>query len=67
MEWICIGKGIVIGLNLIFGLFEYKTRRSCVYNKTAEKQGSLSSFIVWDFTYKWLQSIHIHQHNKLQI
>ena len=37
MEGICIGKGIVIETNLIFGLFRYKTRGSCVDNKTAEK------------------------------
>ena len=37
MEGICIGKGIVIGINLIFGLFVYRTRASCVYNKTAKK------------------------------
>ena len=55
MERICIGKGIVIGINLIFGLFGYKTRGSCVYNKTAEKQGSFSSFIVWDITYKLMR------------
>ena len=37
MEGICVGKGIVIGINLIFRLFGYKTRGSCVDNKTAEK------------------------------
>ena len=33
MEGICIGKGIVIGMNLVFGLFRDKTRGSCVYNE----------------------------------
>ena len=40
MEGICIGKGIVIGINLIFGLFRSfgcKTRGSSVDNKTEEK------------------------------
>ena len=32
MEGICIGKGIVIGMKFIFGLFGYKTKGSCVYN-----------------------------------
>ena len=36
MEGICIGQGIVIGINAIFGLDGYKTTGSCVYNKTAE-------------------------------
>ena len=50
MEWKCTGKGIVIRMNLIFGFFGYKTRGICVYNKTAEKQGSFSSYNVWDIT-----------------
>ena len=33
MEGLWIGKGIVIGINLIFGLFGHKTKGSCVYNK----------------------------------
>ena len=37
MKGICIGKGIVIGINLILGLFGCKTRSSCVDDKTAEK------------------------------
>ena len=32
MEGICAGKGIVIRINLTFGLFRFKTRNSCVYN-----------------------------------
>ena len=36
MEGICVQKGIVIGINLIFGIFGYETRGSCVYNKIAE-------------------------------
>ena len=32
MEGLWIGKGIVIGINLIFGLFGHKTKDS-VYNK----------------------------------
>ena len=32
MEGLCIGKGIVIGTNLMNELFRYKTRDSCVYN-----------------------------------
>ena len=35
MEGICIGKGIVIGIKLMFGLFGYQTMGNCVYNKTA--------------------------------
>ena len=46
MEEIYIRKGIVIGINIIFGLFAYKTRGSYGCNKTAEKQGSFCSFIV---------------------
>ena len=38
MEGICLGKGIVTGIKFAFGLFGYK------HNKTAEKQGSFSSF-----------------------
>ena len=38
MEGICLGKGILIVINLIFGLFRCKTMGSCVYNKTAEKK-----------------------------
>ena len=37
MKGICRGKGIVTGINLILGLLGYKTRSSCVDNKTAEK------------------------------
>ena len=55
MEGICLGKGIVIEINLIFGLFRYKTRGSCVYNETAEKQGSFCSFMAWDITYKLMR------------
>ena len=33
------------GKAVVFGLFGYKTMHSCVYNKTAEKQGSFDSFI----------------------
>ena len=33
MEGPCIGKDIVIRINLIFGLFGHKTRGSCVYNE----------------------------------
>ena len=36
MEGICIGKGIVVGINLVFELLGYKTNGSCVYKKTAE-------------------------------
>ena len=37
MEGIRVGKYIVIGINLIFGLSGYKTKGSYVYNKTTEK------------------------------
>ena len=37
MEEICVGKCIVIGIILTFGLFGYKTKGSYVYNKTTEK------------------------------
>ena len=46
MGGIYIRKGIVTEIYIIFGLFAYKTRGSCMYNKTAEKQGSFNSFIV---------------------
>ena len=52
MEGVGIGKGIGIGINLISELFRYQTRRSCLYNKTAEKRGSFCSFIIWDIGYK---------------
>ena len=55
MEGIYIRKGIEIGINLIFGIFRYKTRGSCVYNKTEEKQESFCSLIVWDITYKLMR------------
>ena len=37
MERIRVGKCIVIGINLIFGIFGCKTKDSYVYNKTTEK------------------------------
>ena len=52
MAGMCVGKGIVIEKKFIFGLFGYKTRGSCVYNVTAEKQGNFRSFIAWDIAYK---------------
>ena len=52
MEGARIGKGMVIGINLISELFRYQTKGSCVYNKTAEKSGSFCSFIAWNITYK---------------
>ena len=30
-----LGKGIVIGINLIFGSFRCKTKDTCVYDETA--------------------------------
>ena len=48
MEGICVGKDVVIGLRFIFALFADKTLGNCVYNCTAEKQRSFSSFIAWD-------------------
>ena len=48
MEETCVGKGIVIGKKFIFGTFGDKTMSSCVYNETAEKQRSFSSFTSWD-------------------
>ena len=50
-----MGKAIVIGINLIFGLCGYKTRGSFVHNKIAEKQGGFSSFIAWDNSYKLMR------------
>ena len=35
MKGIWMGKGIVMRINLTSGLFGYKTRCSCVCNKTA--------------------------------
>ena len=55
MEGICVGKGIVVELKFIFGLFGYKTQCSCVYHKTAEKQQSFSTFIVLDSTRKLMR------------
>ena len=49
-----LGKGIVIGMKLTFGLFGCKTRSSCVHNKTAKKQGGFSSFVAGDITCKML-------------
>ena len=46
MEGICIRKGIVIGIDLNFELFGYKTKGSYVYNKTAEIFLCFCSFIV---------------------
>ena len=40
MEGICVGKGIVIGTYFTFRSFECKKMGSCVFNNTAEKQGS---------------------------
>ena len=59
MKGICIGKGIVIGIDSIFGLFGHKTRSSCIDNKTAEKYGSFSSFIVRHIVYKILREYFI--------
>ena len=52
MERICVGEGTVIEISLTFGLFRCKTGGSCVYNETAEKQGSCNSFIAWNITCK---------------
>ena len=52
MEWLCKGKGIVMGMNLIVGTFGCKSRDSCVYNKTVQKQGSFSSVSAWDIKCK---------------
>ena len=46
-------KVMPIEMRLIFESFGCKSRTSCMYNGTAEKQGSFSSFIiVWDVTCK---------------
>ena len=55
MEGTCKEKGSVIGVNLTFGLFRYKTRGSCVYNETDEKKGSLCSFLAWYITCKLMR------------
>ena len=52
MEGKCIANSIVIGINLIFGLFRYKTRGSCVYNKTAEIDEIIIYWKCW-LCYKW--------------
>ena len=52
MEGMCVGKVIVIGMKIIFGLFGCTTMSNCVYNKTAEKQRSFSSFIACDIAFK---------------
>ena len=38
MEYIYVGRGVVIRINLTFELFCCKTRDSCVYNETEEKK-----------------------------
>ena len=55
MAGICLEKAIVTGINLIFGLFRYKTRSSWMYNKIAEKQGSFCICIVWGITCKLMR------------
>ena len=55
MKGICLGKRIVIGMKLTFGLFGCKTKCSCVYNKIAEKQGGCSSFSVQKIVYKLMR------------
>ena len=55
MEGTCIEKGIVVGMNLIFGLVYYITNGSCVYNKTAENQESFCSFIEQDVTHELMR------------
>ena len=44
MQGIYIRKGIVTGINIIFGLCVYKTKGSYVYNKIAEKKGKFLQF-----------------------
>ena len=41
----CVGKGIMIGIKLIFGLFGCKTRGGHVYNKTTEKFGEVKILV----------------------
>ena len=55
MEQKCTGKVIMLGLNLMFGLFGYKTRGSCVSNKTAEIKGSFNIFSVRKITYELMK------------
>ena len=55
MEGIYVGKGIVIGTKSTSGLLGCKTMGNCVYNETAEKQGSFSSFIAWNITCKLMR------------
>ena len=55
MEWICISKDVVIGINLTFGLFGCKTMNGFVHNEIAEKQGGSSNFIAWDNTCKLMR------------
>ena len=42
MKGICVEKGIVIEMKFTFRLFGCKTKVSCVYNETAENQGSFN-------------------------
>ena len=55
MEPICTGKGNVIEKNLMFGLFGLKTKGSCVYNETAQKQGNLAVSLQCDITYELME------------
>ena len=48
----CVEEGIVIGMKFIFELFGCKTMCTCLYNKTAEKQRSFSSFVAWNIACK---------------
>ena len=50
MEGICTGKGIVIEMKFISGLFPYKTRGSCVYNETTEKRKFLQFHCMGHYT-----------------
>ena len=44
MEGICTGRGVMIGIKVIFASFGCKPTGTCVYNKTAEKQGKFQQF-----------------------
>ena len=51
MEAICVGKGILIGINLICRLFWYKIRSSCTYNEAQ---------YLWWYVLRRIIAIHSH-------
>ena len=53
MEGICIWKGIFIGQNKIFGLFQYTIQCSYVYTKLHKKRGIFCILFYGTLDIKW--------------